>query len=617
MKRLSTEERARADRVLVVDDEPVIQELVREVMYDHVTIAAGSLAEARAIVESGQEFEVALVDKNLPDGSGIDLVRWLRKARPDTEALIITGYPSMDSALEAISIGAIDYLVKPMRDINELRLRIGNACHIVRQHRSEAALISALRDSEERYRELFEATPDAVLVLDSETRDVVDANSAAERLYGRRRGELVGMRGAALTAREPAPVVRDGTVLRRELRADGTTVPVEVTTGVARHGARALAVEVVRDVSEREARDLLEKRLARSSRLEALGRLAAGVAHDFNNLLCVIMTSAEFAGDAMRDGGLPAGDLDQIHQAVTSAASLTRQLLAFSGRQFARPQVIDLNARVELVVRMLERTLGARVKVALDLAPEPILVNIDPGQLEQVLTNLAVNARDAMPGGGTLTIVTRAEGGGAQIRMRDTGTGIAPHVLPEIFEPFFTTKGPEKGTGLGLATVREVVQRCGGRVGATSELGAGTTFELWLPKATGDSPQATAALPQTVVGGRGEDVLLIEDDPRVRDAARRVLAGAGYAVHEAASGEDALARVERGQHVDVVVADLELPGISGVECVRRLAASASLKIVYTSGLASDPRGGERGQAFLPKPYAPDDLLRTVRKALDV
>ena len=542
MKRLTTEERQFADRVLVIDDEPVIHELVREVMFDHVVISALTVAEAKWIVGGNQDFEVALVDKNLPDGSGLDLVRWLREARPDTEALIITGYPSMDSSMEAVSIGAIDYLIKPVRDINELRLRVGNACDRVRQRRAEKDLISALRDSEERYRELFEATPDAVLVLDAQTREVVDANGAAERLYGWTRDHLVELRGSALTAPAPEPIVRDGTVLRRELRADGSSVPVEVTTGMANHGSRKLVVEVIRDVSEREARDQLEKRLERAGRLEALGRLAAGVAHDFNNLLCVIRTSADFSRDVMRDHNITGAneDLDQIEQAVSSAASLTRQLLAFSGRQFSRPQVIDLNSHVEMVGRMLERTLGARVKLVLDLTPVPLQVKIDPGQLEQIVTNLAVNARDAMPHGGTLTIATRAlaEGQtrGIALTVADTGTGIPADVLPNIFEPFFTTKGPDKGTGLGLATVREVAQRNGGRIKVISKLAEGTTFVLWLPAADGEIYHTTQLTTQ-VAAGRGEHVLVIEDDPRVREGTRRILVGAGYAVHEARDGE--------------------------------------------------------------------------------
>jgi two-component system, cell cycle sensor histidine kinase and response regulator CckA len=260
---------------------------------------------------------------------------------------------------------------------------------------------------------------------------------------------------------------------------------------------------------------------------------------------------------------------------------------------------------------MLERTLGARVRLVVDTTPQRLFVRIDLGQLEQVITNLAVNARDAMPEGGTLTITTRAAAGGVTICVGDTGVGIPPDILPDVFEPFFTTKGPDKGTGLGLATVREVVQRNGGRVGVTSRPGAGTTFELWLPAADGEAARPAPAAAQ-IGGGRGESVLLIEDDPAVREGARRVLAGAGYAVHEAETGEDALAHAAGGQRIDVVVADIELPGISGVECVRQL--GAGMKVVYASGLAPDPRGGDA--RFLPKPYSPDDLLRSVRKSLD-
>jgi two-component system cell cycle sensor histidine kinase/response regulator CckA len=608
----------RPDRVLVIDDEPVIHELVREVMHTTDIVSAATVAEARACVERGDVFDVALVDKNLPDGSGIELVRWLRIARPEAEVVMITAYPSMDSALEAMSLGAMDYLIKPMRDINELRLRVGNACNRVRQRRAESQLLTALRESEERYRELFEATPDAVVVLDAETREITEANGAAERLYGRPRSELVRQLGASLIAGDHAPIVENGIVKRRDVRADGSTFPVEVSTGSAHRDARSFVVEVVRDVSERERAEAerldLEKRLARAGRLEALGRMAAGIAHDVNNLLCVIRTNNELATEALEAGHVVRDDLAQIEQAVVSAADLTRRLLAFSGRQLVRAQVLDLNELVGNVARMLARTLEAKARLVLDLSRGPAMVKMDPGQLEQVIANLAVNARDAMPRGGTITISTAAtDGGEVCLAVRDTGVGIPPEILGDIFEPFFTTKG-NHGTGLGLATVKEIVTRGGGRIGIQSQVGTGTQFEIHLPTSNEQPRAQSAELAAPIAGGRGEVILLVEDDRLVRGVTRRRLAGAGYAVHETSSAEQAL-EILGAKVIQLVLADIDLPGMSGSELARIARVEFSARVVLTSGMASDPSALE-GTPFLPKPYSTDDLLRCVRRTLD-
>jgi PAS domain S-box-containing protein len=610
----------RPDRVLVVDDEPVIHELVREVMHTSEIVSAMSVTEAHAYVRRGDVFDAALVDKNLPDGSGIDLVRWLRAERPDAEVVMITAYPSMDSALEAMSLGAMDYLVKPMRDINELQLRVGNACERARRRRAEAALLAALHESEEGYRELFEASPDAILVIDAESRQITAANSAAERLYGRPRAELVTLQAARLTATETNPTIINGTVTRRDLRADGTSFPVEVSCGIARREARAQVVEMIRDVSERDRAEAerveLEKQLARAGRLEALGRMAAGIAHDVNNMLCVIQTNNEMALDTLPADHVAREDLDQIVQAVANAADLTRRLLAFSGRQLSRDLVLDINATAHSVTRLIGRTLQARTRIVLDLSPAPLFVMADPGQLEQVVANLTVNARDAMPRGGTITISTRMiDDAHAELIVRDTGVGIPPEIAAEIFEPFFTTKGTH-GTGLGLATVREIVTRSGGTITVASRVGEGTEFQIRLPLSTEDPRSETEAIRAPIVAGRGEAILLVEDDPAILDATHRLLGSAGYAVHGASSAERAL-EIATSKELRLVIADVDLPGISGPELGKRLACEyPRVRMIYTSGLASDP-GARDGAPFLPKPYSSEDLLRCVRRTLDL
>ncbi|HEY1816053.1 MAG TPA: response regulator [Kofleriaceae bacterium] len=609
-------------RVLVVDDEPVIHELAREVLRDVDVLSAECVADARAIVAAHPELEVALVDKNLPDGSGLDLVRWLRANAPECEAIMITGYPSMDSVLEALSLGAADYLLKPMRDINELRVRVGHACARVQSRRTEQRLAAELRASEARYRGLFEASADAVIVIDDDTRTIVDANAAAEAMYGRTRGELAGMPAAALHDATVPPETRAGVIVRRDRRADDTTFPVEVTCGLT-SADRRLAIEIVRDVSERERaaaeRAELEGRLARAAKLEAVGRLAAGVAHDFNNVLCVVLNACEFVEDAVADGNAAAAreEIEQIKEAVASGASLTRQLLVFGRRTVSKPQIVDLNARITAVATMLERTVGANVKLELDLAPNPTTVLIDPGQLEQVIANLVVNARDALATrGGHVSIATRpqnadADACGVAIVVTDDGPGIPDDVLPHVFEPFFTTKG-ERGTGLGLANVHEIVRRANGAIDVVSQLGRGTTFTIWLPVVDG-TPERSRKIAIGARGG-GETVLVVEDDERVREVTRRILEAGGYVVRAVRDAETALAFVAGGGKIDAVVADIELPGMDGIECVRRLVEhDPRLEAVFTSAVVGD---GPPRAKFLPKPYAPPDLLGCVRNVLD-
>lgn len=602
--------------VLVIDDEPVIHELVADIMDDYEIISAETGAEARQIVASGRAYDVALVDKNLPDVSGLELVPWLRDARPDSEVVIITAYPSMDSALEAMSLGATDYLIKPMRDINELRLRVGNACERVRQRRAERRLVAALEESEQSYRELYEASPDAVLVIDAASRIVHDANGAAERLYGRPRAQIVGASATRLTAETEPSVLADGLVRRHEQRADGTLVPVEVTASTLRRNGNTYVVEVIRDVSERERADQeraqLEKRLARSTRLEELGRLAAGIAHDVNNLLTVVRTNAEFAVESIGADHVAVGDIDQIQQAVTSAADLTRRLLAFSGRQLVRPMVLDVNDIVRNVSKLLGRTLEARARLVLEPCEMPALVKIDASQLEQVIANLVVNARDAMADGGTITVRTAVRGDDPRvvIEIADTGAGIPDSVLADIFEPFFTTKG-SGGTGLGLATVREIVTRNGGTIDVRSVVGRGTTFEIRLPWSDGALAEASGAVRAPVKAGRGEAVLVVEDDGAVCEATRRLLGGAGYAVQGVRTAEDALETLAR-RDTQLVITDIDLPGMSGIDLAQRI---STLPVVLTSGRAPDATRLEN-RRFLPKPYSADDLLRCVRDALD-
>ena len=399
-------------------------------------------------------------------------------------------------------------------------------------------------------------------------------------------------------------------------------------------GAVEMGVLTIHDVTERRR---LEEQFRQAQKMEAVGRLAGGVAHDFNNLLTVINGYSDLLLDA-----LPAGDptrdlLDEIRKAGERSAGLTRQLLAFSRKAVVAPRILDLNALVLDMEQMLRRLIGEDVALAVKPQIRLGTVRADAGHLEQVLMNLVVNARDAMPRGGRLTVETRnadldeayarthagvRPGRYVLLAVSDTGHGIPADILPHLFEPFFTTKGPGQGTGLGLATVHGIVQQAGGHVGVYSEVGVGTTFKVYLPRladAAGNPAPMSALRPPS----RGtETILLVEDEGGVRALTRHVLQAAGYTVLEAADGAEAvrLAAAHRGR-VHLLVTDVVMPGVGGRELAGRLAAGQpGLKVLYLSGYTDDAvvRHGvlEEHVHFLQKPFTPAALAHKVREVLD-
>ncbi len=393
------------------------------------------------------------------------------------------------------------------------------------------------------------------------------------------------------------------------------------------------AVMAMEDVTERRR---LEEQLRRSQKMEALGRLAGGIAHDFNNLLTVIMGYGDVLLLSLPKGTEAHDLVVQIHKAGEQAATLTRQLLSFSRRQAVAPRVLDLNAIIHDMQRILTRTLGEDIDLATALAPDTWPVRADPGQLEQVLMNLVVNARDAMPQGGQLTIATRnvkldqayAEahagvkaGRYVHWEISDTGHGIPEAIRHRIFEPFFTTKEPGQGTGLGLATVFGIVQQAGGHIELYSEPGTGTTFKIYLPKAE-ETPTAAPLSAIRPAPHGSETVLLVEDDEAVRVLGLRVLHNCGYTVLEASNGEAALRLAQ--QHVGpihLLVTDVVMPGIGGRSLAERLSEThPEMKVLFLSGFSDDAvvrHGLLEGEVnFLQKPFSPVILAHRIREVLD-
>jgi PAS domain S-box-containing protein len=476
-----------------------------------------------------------------------------------------------------------------------------------------------LRESEERYRELFENANDAIATLDLEGR-ITSANKALECISGYPRDELVGKRLAELLAGESQDLTPERSALEVELVAcDGRTTTLEVGfRPIEKDGVHVGTQLIARDVSERRR---LEEQLRQSQKMEAIGQLAGGVAHDFNNLLLAISGYTQLALDRVNGDAALGGHLREVSRAADRAAGLTRQLLAFSRKQILQPRVFDLNAVVADMNDMLRRLIGEHIELVTALDPALAPVEADVGQIEQVLMNLAVNARDAMPAGGTLTISTASIGtSSVQFAIADTGCGMDAATREKAFEPFFTTKDPGKGTGLGLSTVYGIVEQSGGQVTIESEPGRGTTFRVALP-ATGRGVENGAAAAPIESSG-SETILLVEDEDVVRELTREMLERYGYTVLSASDSDEALAVC--GDHeapIDLLLTDVVMPKLSARELATRVRIlHPEARLLYMSGYADDAviRHGviAEGTAFLQKPFAAAELARKVREVLD-
>jgi PAS domain S-box-containing protein len=502
---------------------------------------------------------------------------------------------------------------------------------------------AALSVSEAHYRLLFERNPAPLWVYDIETLAFLAVNEAAVRHYGYSREEFLGLTLEDIRPAEDVPRLRDQVANREEglveagewrhRKKDGTIIHVEITRHTLTFAGRAASLAIALDVTRRKS---LESQLLQAQKMEAIGRLAGGVAHDFNNLLTIIFGSSDVLLEDLSRDYRHRAEVEEIMRAARRAASLTRQLLAFSRRQLLELQVLDLNGLVANLEGMLRRLIGEDVEFRTVLTPARGTVLADPGQLEQVIMNLAVNARDAMPQGGKLTIETAAAdldessaqahipviaGSYMMLAVSDTGTGMDAETKARLFEPFFTTKEKGKGTGLGLATVYGIVKQSGGYIWVYSEPRHGTTFKIYLPRIEADpEPLAPKAAPVSLRGS--ETVLVVEDEEAVRSLIRTVLETRGYVVIAAEAGEEALRLANAHDGViHLLVTDVVMPGMSGRDLAQHLApVRREMKALYLSGYTDDAivQHGvlEPGIAFLQKPFMPQELARKVREVLD-
>jgi len=627
-------------RVLMVEDSEddallVLREL-RAAGYD-LTHERVDTAAALVAALDRHPWDLVIGDYSMPHFSGTAALAMLRERGLDVPYICVSGTITEELAVAAMKAGAHDYVTKG---------HLKRLLPAIERELREARARATLRATEASFATLVEHAPVGIYRSSPEGR-FLSANGALVRMLGyESAADVLGLDMGRDVYADPAErqrLVERDTYSDRQYdnveatwkRRDGRPLTVQLSVRAVRNaeGQVEYYETFVRDVTDQRR---LQQQVLQSQKMEAVGRLAGGIAHDFNNLLTVITSYSDLLLEDLAPDDGKRDDLEQVRKAADGAAALTRQLLAFSRQQVVEPRVVSLNVVVEGLQKILRRVIGEDIDLTTTLAPDLGPVRADVGQLEQVLMNLAVNARDAMPTGGRLTVETAnvehdpefardreaaAVRRFAMLAVTDTGCGMDEATKARIFEPFFTTKEPGKGTGLGLATVYGIVKQAGGFIWVYSEPGQGTSFKIYLPQVDAPAERATAATGTPLPRGT-ETVLLVEDAAAVRAVTKQVLERQGYTVVEASDGEVALrlAQRQRGP-IHLLLTDVVMPRVSGRELAEQLTrARPDLKVLYASGYTDDSvvRHGilELGTAYLQKPFSPESLARKVRDVLD-
>ena len=636
-------------RVLLVEDSVTDAKLiVEELRKNHPTVETERVEDARGLrLALQRDWDIVISDWALPSFSAPAALLMVREFKPEVPFIIVSGTIGEETAVEAMRAGANDYVLK-----DHLTRLDGVIERELRESQERVALQqakTALRESEARFARLSESGIVGIVYADV-WGNTLDANETYLKLLGYTREEVLsgGLNWATLT---PPEWHAADNVAVEQLQATGVAQPWEkelfrkdgsrvgVLVGVAMLEYPKVIVFIADLTAQRRAEHALrqsEDQLRQAQKMEAIGRLAGGVAHDFNNVLSVILGYSDMLLADLPHESPMRRDIQEIRNAGQRAAALTRQLLLFSRQQVVEPRVLDLNDVLSGMDKMLQRILGEDIELVTRLTPDLGRIKADPGFIEQVVMNLVVNARDAMPTGGQLTIETMNvelddeyvrehfsshDGAHVMLAVTDTGVGMDDATKARIFEPFFTTKEKSKGTGLGLSTVFGIIEQSQGHIWVYSEPGQGTTFKIYLPRVDAQA-DSVRPLPDAASLYGGETILLVENESEVLSITNRMLSRYGYRVLAAGDPETAIRLCQESPDpIDLLLTDVVMPKMSGPEVARKLVAlRPSLRVLYMSGFTDDSvvRHGllESSVHFIQKPITPELLARKVREVLE-
>ncbi len=629
-------------RILLIEDDDGDVELIREMLYSckskFILESSNRLSSGLKLLEEDY-FDVVLLDLGLPDSSGIDTLLKVQEKEQVPPIIVLTGLSDEELAEEAIWVGAQDYLVKGKIDDDVLYRSI---TYSINRRQAENAVHAA----EKKFRDFLETIQLVAVMLDLDG-NITFCNNYLLSLTGWSKDEVLYKNWFDLFIPEKdrdntksvfKAVIKDGPMLLcdyqiltrkgdlRELEWDNTLLHSPEGSVI---GTASIGIDIT-------AHRQMEAQLRQAQKMEAIGQISGGIAHDFNNILSGMMGYVTLLQMKSKEGDPARQYLNQLLSLTERAAALTRSLLAFSRKQILDIRPTNLNDIVGMVGKLLSRVIGEDIELNLKPSDKDVVVNADAGQIEQALMNLATNARDAMPEGGTLTVSTgpfemdnhfiNMHGYGkpgkyALLIVQDTGMGIDEETRKKIFEPFFTTKGADKGTGLGLAMVYGTIKQHDGYINVYSEEGKGTTFTIYLP-----AIEAEAAEEKTVdnIPRRGgtETILLVEDEASLRQATRSILEEFGYRVIEAEDGNDAVNKfAEHKAEIKLVLMDVIMPGKSGKEAYQEMQKiQPDAKVIFTSGHTGDmltsKKIAEEGLHFISKPVSPRELFEKIRDVLD-
>jgi len=594
--------------------------------------------------------DLLLADYFVPSFDAMAALQMYRQLKLEIPLIVYSGKISEEIAVECMKSGATDYVFKD--NLSRLCPVVKRALEEIKIYRKNRQSEEALRESEEKYRTLYDSSRDAIMILSTD-KVFLNGNPACVKMFGcRDEDEFISLTPTALSPEYQMDgalsVEKSQKMISiameqgshffewKHKRVNGEEFYARVLLASIKLSGKKILQATVRDITEHKK---LEAQLRQSQKMEAIGILAGGVAHDFNNILTTIIGNAELAlMNVIKDKSLRKG-IKEIKKAGERAASLTRQLLAFSRKQIVQPKILDINELLTDMEKMLGRLIGEDIEMLTIPAPALWQVEIDPGQIEQVIMNLAINAKDAMPRGGKLTIETanadldenyshehgieeKKSGRYVMLAVSDTGIGMDKETHEHIFEPFFTTKKVGKGTGLGLATVYGIVKQNNGFIWVYSEPKQGATFKVYLPEVKKDADPEKKEKKSVVKLNGSETVLIVEDDGLLRNLTQNTLQSYGYRILDAKNGEDAI-RVckEYDGRIDLMITDVVMPKIGGREAAKRLLPLyPQMKVIYMSGYTDDAivHHGvlEPGLNFLEKPFTLEGLARKVREVLN-